>query len=242
MAGAVTSFALPHNLRLTWLNSSGGAQNATSAQRRSVMTRLRSQVHGLQARGLQFHKTLWPPRWREAKPPDAAPWQRRVRQIFLIHICQTACCQTACRRAISASRHDMPEFMTENCPSADERAREGRVLVGPAVRVQTKSTRQNHRYGRTTGLPRAMALRLIRDLPGDRLSCPRVATMRCAHCAGRQHRDARTTRLHRPHIISRRAKAPDEPRPPHPRLTCRDDRDTPLSLRRDARMKPLIWG
>jgi hypothetical protein len=222
MAGAVTSFALPHNLRLTWLNSSGGAQNATSAQRRSVMTRLRSQVHGLQARGLQFHKTLWPPRWREAKPPDAAPWQRRVRQIFLIHICQTACCQTACRRAISASRHDMPEFMTENCPSADERAREGRVLVAPAVRVQTKSTRQNHRYGRTTGLPRAMALRLIRDLPGDRLDCPRrprasISSTDLASAPGCQNHaispSHRVVRPHEDHAATRRAHRIPHQRP-----------------------------
>ncbi len=48
-----------------------------------------------------------------------------------------------------------------------------------------------HRYGRTTGLPCAKALRLIRDLLGDRLSCPRCDNARSAsrattltRCAG----------------------------------------------------------
>ncbi len=80
-----------------------------------------------------------------------------------------------------------------------------------------------------------MALRLIRDLPGDRRSCPRVATTRKARCAGHQHRDARTTRFRRAH---RAVRPHDDPccsymRPPHPALNVRDDRDAPLSPRRD---------
>jgi hypothetical protein len=51
---------------------------------------------------------------------------------------------------------------------------------------------------RTSGLPCAMALRIIRALLGDRLDCPlRNASKRVL--AQRQHRGARTTRLHRAH-------------------------------------------
>jgi hypothetical protein len=57
---------------------------------------------------------------------------------------------------------------------------------------------------RHPGPPCAMVLTLIRALLGDRLSCPRPATMlriiasatMLMHCAGHQHRDARTTRFH----------------------------------------------
>jgi hypothetical protein len=48
-----------------------------------------------------------------------------------------------------------------------------------------------------------MALRLIRALPGDRRSCPRFATT-LTRCAGRQLRDARTTRFRRAHRVVRR--------------------------------------
>jgi hypothetical protein len=44
--------------------------------------------------------------------------------------------------------------------------------LAPMVRVQKKSTRQNHRYRRISGLPCAMVLRLIRDLPGDHAWLP----------------------------------------------------------------------
>jgi hypothetical protein len=46
----------------------------------------------------------------------------------------------------------------------------------PAVRVQQKSTRQNHRISQISGLPRAMVLTFIRALLGDRLDCPRRLT------------------------------------------------------------------
>lgn len=75
--------------------------------------------------------------------------------------------------AAAFSRPRRPELCCRWRPRQMRGRGEGRVLVAPAVRVQQESTRQNHRYGRTSGLPRAMALRLIRDLPGDRLCCPR---------------------------------------------------------------------
>src|SRR5579872_4141411 len=43
---------------------------------------------------------------------------------------------------------------------------------------------------------------------------------------------ARTTRLRRP--LQRRSSSTARPRPPHPRPTSRDDRETPLCERRDA--------
>jgi hypothetical protein len=69
--------------------------------------------------------------------------------------------------------------------------------------VQQESTRQNHRCSRSSGIPCATVLTLIRDLPGDRLSCPRPCAMRSIVASWRQHRDARTTRLHvRNHLRS----------------------------------------
>jgi hypothetical protein len=97
------------------------------------------------------------------------------------------------------------------------------------ARVQQKSTRQNHRLSRSSGIPCAMVLTLIRDLPGDRLSCPRLRQCACAPCAdlstGRPGPHDFTSVMRR---SSARASAScDTPRPPHPRLTCRDDRAQP---------------
>jgi hypothetical protein len=76
--------------------------------------------------------------------------------------------------------------------------------------------------------PRLSTAHLIRDLPGDRLGCPRHRRdAQASSPTWHQHRDARTTRLHvriglaRPHEGSR---LPRQSRPPHPRPTYRDDR------------------
>ena len=89
-----------------------------------------------------------------------------------------------------------------------------------------KAGGSDHRFSRTSGIPCAMALRLIRDLPGDRLFCPRLRQRACAPCAGL------STGRPGPHdftSVMRRSSARasascDAPRPPHPRPTCRDDR------------------
>jgi hypothetical protein len=127
--------------------------------------------------------------------------------------------------AIAFSRHAMPELGCGIPSSKQERAQgmPGAGLAhGPPATKNAGGS--HHRFSRTSGIPRAMGLRLIRALPGDRLSCPRVATTRKRVALGISTGDARTTRFQRPRPISRRAKAPDEPRPPHPRLAYRDDR------------------
>jgi hypothetical protein len=58
----------------------------------------------------------------------------------------------------------------------------GRTHGPPAKQKQAAVTTGT---SRTTGLPCTMADRLIRALPGDRLSCPRLRRMRFAHCADR---------------------------------------------------------
>jgi hypothetical protein len=129
-------------------------------------------------------------------------------------------------------------------PFASERAasvrrprnREGAGKAGsspppwpPCVRKCTGQEPQD-RLGHP-GLPCAMALRLIRALLGDRLFCPRHA--RCSSTASRawpQHREARTTRLHRP---CRRRSSGAAFTSIAARLHVRDDAYAP-SMRRDG--------
>ncbi len=85
-----------------------------------------------------------------------------------------------------------------------ERARgmpgEGLTHGPPA---EKKAGGSHHRFSRSSGIPRALVLTLIRARPGDRLDCPRpreaklhrVATT-LARCARPQHREARPTRFH----------------------------------------------
>jgi hypothetical protein len=59
-------------------------------------------------------------------------------------------------------------------PSSQRGRREGRELAAPMVRVQQKSTRQNHRCSRDhPALPAQWLYGVLRALPGDRLYCPR---------------------------------------------------------------------
>jgi hypothetical protein len=83
---------------------------------------------------------------------------------------------------------------------------------------------------RTTGLPCAMVLRLIRDLPGDRALLPPSSADRSADLTpalGRQD-----------HTISPSAiccSSRNTSRPSHPAPNVRDDREAPLMWVRDAR-------
>jgi hypothetical protein len=95
--------------------------------------------------------------------------------------------------------------------------------------------------GRTTGsagaagIPRAMVLRLIRDLPGDQALLPPlpcVISQGVAPALGRQD-----------HTISpsaSRHSSRHAPRPSHPASNVRDDREAPLLWQRDARMIVVI--
>src|SRR6516164_2611996 len=88
---------------------------------------------------------------------------------------------------------------------------------------------------RSTGLPCAMGLRLIRDLPGDQAllsPSPRIILRSLTPAQGRQD-----------HKISPYASchsSRDASRPSHPAAYVRDDREAPLMRQRDARMIVLI--
>jgi hypothetical protein len=108
--------------------------------------------------------------------------------------------------------------------------REGRALAAPVARLQ-KETQAAVTTGlaETPGLPCAMGYGLLRALPGDRLSCPRrprhvIASLASGSFVGAHSRTLR----------ARTATAP--------RLACRDDRDAPLSSRRDAAGYSTISG
>jgi hypothetical protein len=129
-------------------------------------------------------------------------------------------------------------------PSITRGCGEGRVLVAPMVRVQKKAR------GRTTG-----------DGPNNRPSLHDGLTAytyspRCAglvsHRRRRDHRPSNlapasgrqdhTTSPSCPGRSSARETARANPdKPSHPALNVRDDRETPLSVRRDARTVALIY-
>jgi len=113
--------------------------------------------------------------------------------------------------------------------------REGRVQVAPMVACK-KHAVVTTGTSRTSGLPCAMALRLIGALPGDRLDCPRMRQCALRALHRHQHRDARTTPFRRAYrTVRRRDQVTLQfDTPTAPRLDVRDDRDTPPSMRRDA--------
>jgi hypothetical protein len=151
----------------------------------------------------QSRFAVWPRMLRSARnekprvhaPTVATTWNAPIRFTY-----QTASSQTS-----AMSRRDPPELCRNDGPRNDGGRREGRVPTAPMVRVRKKARGRTTGDGRTTGLPCAMALRLIRDLPRDRLSCPcRRRDARASSPAWHQRRDARTTRLRRAHRIVRR--------------------------------------
>jgi hypothetical protein len=119
----------------------------------------------------------------------------------------------------------------------------------------------HHRSSRTSGIPCAMGLRLIRALPG---APGFLATITCAMLLAstqtwHQRRDARTTRLQRPRRPRTRtttanrqqhwtkpvdiARLDDIVAATASRPACRDDRAyAPLNRGGTVRIRPLIWG
>jgi hypothetical protein len=73
------------------------------------------------------------------------------------------------------SRRDAPEVLKENLALENQRARGrpgARCTRGLACNVHQKMRTRAYRFsGEHSGLPHAVALRLIRFRPGDRLSC-----------------------------------------------------------------------
>src|ERR1700709_793538 len=78
------------------------------------------------------------------------------------------------RHALTISRRDAPEVLQDNLALEIRGRREDRVRAAPAVSRAIDATRFAHEHtglAEASGLPCAMALRLIRFRPGDRLSC-----------------------------------------------------------------------
>jgi hypothetical protein len=126
-----------------------------------------------------------------------------------------------------------PSFASSITPLKVRGRREGRVAAAPGAPAQKEFARAREPQVQavTTGLPCAMVLRLIRALLGEP-SCLPPSPPRCVSIVGSLAPDiwgARTTRLRRTQEIAARQSA--RSRPPHPRLTCRDDRDTSLCKR-----------
>src|ERR1700761_4986163 len=120
--------------------------------------------------------------------------------------------------------------MPVDSPSSDRGRREDRAPAGAHGPRAAKSTRQNHRLNRETpGLPCAMVWRLIRDLPGDRLDCPRrladhLPLGLTSAPGGQDHTVSPSHRFVRPHDkINLQTHTPTASHP-----SVRDDRETPL--------------
>ena len=112
------------------------------------------------------------------------------------------------------SRHDLPEVLHFVC-SLEEKRAQGRPDARCTRGLMCNSCNKNARMSiqeqrRTSGLPCAMALRLIRDRPGDRL---------CLSPPKRhQQRGARPSRFRR---TQRQRSSSPPPRPPLPDPTIR---------------------
>jgi len=102
-------------------------------------------------------------------------------------------------------------FASELCemkPSETRGRREDRALASPMARLQKKAGGSHHRSGRNSRPSLRGGFTVYSALsPGTGFLAPVFATMlgiiasatMLVHCAGHQHRDARTTRLGRPH-------------------------------------------
>ena len=106
------------------------------------------------------------------------------------------------RRASSFSRRAASEFCNQLTLEFLRGRRECRVRAAPMVRVQQKSTRQNHRYEPNNRPSLRNGFNgFLRALPGETGLCchRRFASSRKAR---HLHRGARTTRLRRPrHVV-----------------------------------------
>ena len=107
--------------------------------------------------------------------------------------CFASLAMTALRHAFLLSRHHLPEVLQEHRPPVIQRA-QGRPGARCTRGLMRNSCNKNARMSiqeqrRTPGLPCAMALRLIRGRPGDRLCLSPLKR--------RQHRDVRPSRLRR---------------------------------------------
>ena len=118
-----------------------------------------------------------------------------------------------------------PGVATSSALSDRRGRRECRVMASPMARLQQKKQAAvTTGSARSTGIPCAMVLRLIRDLPGDRALLP-PSLHDHSRATWPQRREARTTRLRRPHWLARLFEPSASTAS---RTHVRDDRDTPL--------------
>jgi hypothetical protein len=129
-----------------------------------------------------------------------------------------------------------PSFSNSMSLFQNRGRREDRAPAGThGPRAEKKHAAEPQAQPKSSGLPCAMVLRLIRDLPGDQAllpPLPRVISRNVTPTLGRQdHTTSPSASCCSSHSTSR---------PSHPALNVRDDRDTPLLWARDARMLVLI--
>src|SRR6185369_14893335 len=97
-------------------------------------------------------------------------------------------------QAFAFPRHDLPEFCVRLAPSQIRGRRECRVKASPMARLQTKKQAAvTTGSAKSSGIPCAMVLQLICDLPGEPgflapIAAPEVISATC-----RQRRGDRTT-------------------------------------------------
>jgi hypothetical protein len=133
-----------------------------------------------------------------------------------------------------------PSRVLKRRPQHREGAGKAGCRLTPAARLQQrKQAAVTTGSTGSTGLPCAMAYGLYALSSGTGSLAPVSRHARSAHCAGRQHRDARTTRLRRPRpAVRRRVKHTlRQVAAIASRLACRDDRDMPLLPRQDNAYK-----
>jgi hypothetical protein len=133
--------------------------------------------------------------------------------------------------AASFSRRDASEVCILSLQKAEGAGKAG-CPPHPRPPVQQESTGvETTGVGGSSGLPCAMALRLIRDLPGDQALLSPSSVDRSTDLApalGRQdHTTSPSASCH---------SSLDIPRPSHPAAYVRDDREAPLVSRKFGRM------
>jgi hypothetical protein len=122
-----------------------------------------------------------------------------------------------------------PELSKKFVPLSKRRA-QGRPGAGrrPWSACNKKHAAEPQAQPRSPGLPCAMVLRIIRDLPGERLSCPRRGRLVIAHLASAPRcQNHATSSSHRDRSSARASPRCVPMRPPHPAPDVRDDREAP---------------
>ena len=139
--------------------------------------------------------------------------------------------------ACPVSRRRCTPELRMNHPHGRQRAQgrpgAGRTHGPPANR---KAGGSHHRLGRDTRPSLRNGFNgVLRALPGDRALLPPSQADRSAHLASASGCQDHTTSssASASFVRTKQSRAPPK-RPSHPRLTCRDDRDTSLSMRRDG--------